>query len=198
MKLYLSLLGFLVCSLVSGTERTNNLLAIYLVVDKIPHEGLRQGTIKPDGIQLIPEPVLTDADFVGYDRNNHTIEITPRAAKRLAKQIARKQFGPRRSTIIKTKDAVNFLNGDCADEPFVLVACGKPVYVGVFKSMISSSSYRVPTLGFAGIEKRKRLRVVSFLSHYVREEIRVNGERITRPDVRSHPIVLEALNKLGL
>jgi len=108
----------------SAHGRTNaltastNLLAIYLVADKIPDEQLRNHTATD--VRLAPTPILADADFVTCDVTKDTFVITPPAAIR---------FG---------------IATFAARVPYVMVAEGKRIYLGVFDTSVSSSRTGLP------------------------------------------------------
>ena len=97
-------------------------LAIYLVADQIPLNSLVDGTATPPGLSLRTPPILSDADFVAWDTTNHSLVITPTAAKRVI--------------------------GSCdfREVPFVLMAEREPVYLGLFGTGISSHSAAVPVI----------------------------------------------------
>ena len=97
-----------------------NTLAIYLVADDVARNSITYGTATPAGLRLNPQPILSDADFVAWDVTNHTFVITPTAAKRVA--------------------------GGCTGGPFVLMASGEPIYLGLFGTSVSSSSVAVPVI----------------------------------------------------
>jgi hypothetical protein len=106
-----------------GAEATNS-LAIYLVLvpGEVPYRSIEEGTATSTGLKLEVPVLLSDKDFVAYNTTNYTFVITPDAAQRVGER--------------------------CHDNqtPFVVVACGEPIYLGVFTSRYSSLSSGVPTI----------------------------------------------------
>lgn len=107
---------------VSAEPASTNVLALYLVAEEVSRNSIIDGTAKASGWQLQHPPILSDADFVSWDPLSHSFVVDPTAAKRLV--------------------------GTCLDRnaPFVLAARGEPVYLGVFWTLTSSSSSRVPVI----------------------------------------------------
>ena len=105
-----------------AADRTTNLISIHLVADKVPRISLVKRSPTPEGLKLTDPPILSDTDFIGWNVTNHTFVITPAAAKRLV--------------------------GSCSwrEKPFVLLANGEPIYVGMFGTSVSSISAGVPTI----------------------------------------------------
>jgi hypothetical protein len=104
-----------------------NVLAFYFVADGVSDDALRHGTATPFGLRLITDPILSDNDFLAWDTRKHSFVITPAAAIRLV--------------------ASSFDH----DVPFVLMASGEPIYVGMFESRNSSSIKAVPEIATWGI-----------------------------------------------
>jgi len=71
----------------------------------------------------MPEPIISDADLVAWNVTRHTFIITPTAAKRLIGQ-----------------------QGLGGHGQFVLMTSGQPIYLGMFGSSTSSSSYALPVI----------------------------------------------------
>ena len=107
----------------AGAEATNS-LAIYLVLvpGEVPYRSIEEGTATPTGLKLEVPVLVSDKDFVAYSTTNYTFVITPDAAQRVADRCRHDQT------------------------PFVLVACGEPIYLAVFTSRFSSSGSGVPTI----------------------------------------------------
>jgi hypothetical protein len=99
---------------------STNLLAIYLVAERIPDEQLRNHTATVTDVRLAPTPILADDDFVTCDLTKDTFVITPAAAIR---------FG---------------IATFAARVPYVMVAEGKRIYLGVFDTYVSSSGTGLP------------------------------------------------------
>jgi len=111
-----------------------NRLSIHFVVNEIPYESIQNGTATPFGLDLLAEPILSDADFISFNTNDHTFAITAEAAKRMAL----KWCGFHSHTVAATGEIMYELSGP--DTPFVLLACGEPIYLGVLTCVFSSDS----------------------------------------------------------
>jgi hypothetical protein len=110
-----------------------NTLAIYLVTDRVPVESIILGTTTPAGLKLATTPLVSDTDFKSYDLTTHTFTVpAPIGAKIVT---AGFEHGP---------------------APFVLVAGGQSIYVGVFTTSASSTSSDLPTIevGIPGADER--------------------------------------------
>jgi hypothetical protein len=107
----------------SSTNRSTvptNVLALYLVDGSAVERFLTNGT--GEGLKLVPQPILSDADFVDWDVTNHTFVITPAAAIRVGVECNNRT------------------------RPFVMVAEGVPVYLGGFWTHVSSDFCGVPVV----------------------------------------------------
>jgi hypothetical protein len=129
-----------------GGEQATNYLSIFLIAREVPRDSLLYGTIKPEKENFMSTPILSDADFKSYDWTDHVFTIKAEAARRLFNERAklRKSGAPIRRVADKT---VYGFGGQ--DTPFLLVASGEPIYVGVFSSPLSSASYDLPTVWLA-------------------------------------------------
>ncbi len=107
----------------NAPKATTNVLAIYLLADRVPVEQLRNHTATLENVKLAGTPILADADFVTLDLTNSTFVITPAAAIR---------FG-----------IATFAN----QVPYVMLAEGQRIYLGVFDSYAFSSG---ASLGLPG------------------------------------------------
>jgi len=109
-----------------GQDATNsvtastNALAIYLLAERVPDKQLRDHTATVENVKLATSPVLADPDFVTCDVSKNSFVITPRAAIRLG--------------------VATFANR----VPYVLVAEGHRIYLGVFDTYVSSSGTGLP------------------------------------------------------
>jgi len=71
----------------------------------------------------MPTPIISDAELVSYDTTNHTFSVTPPARERVSQRCTHS-----------------------LQVPFVVVAEGEAVYVGVFTTMLSSWSSGIPAI----------------------------------------------------
>ena len=126
------LLALCTCSLaLHSAMATTNLLSIHLVAEWEPNRP-------PHGIlKLISPPVLTDADFVSFDVTNQIFTITPDAARRLEAKI---KNGP------PTWLQGGFFELIPYPTACVVKASGEAVYVGLFGTRFSSSSFDGPVM----------------------------------------------------
>ena len=197
MKRSLILLILSVPGLAGAAEAKTNRLAIYLAVEGPPREALLNGTARPGGLRLDPEPLLSDADFVAYDKTNHTFDVTPKTAERLVRRL----LGPKGRTALAPREVEMYLFAGFDYRPFVLTASGKPIYVGAFSSNASSSFFPlVPTIMYS---PRPSPRGKSAAN--VRLAIEWHGKDPGAPvaqrsheDLRNDPSILAALQGLGL
>jgi hypothetical protein len=198
MKLYSVLLSLFICLALNGAEASTNRLAIYLVAEAVTQKQLDDGTVEPEGVKLMPQPVLSDADFVSYNSTNHSFGITPEAANRLAHSLKPGRYGP----IVTEQDALDCLWAKLDPKAFVLVASGQRIYVGVFRSFFSQAEvfYR----GYPLIWSRnpwvveKLPRRVTFDIVSAEDILPLPGKQRTERDVRDDPRILGALKELGL
>lgn len=107
-----------------GTNQpATNQLAIHLVAEEVPWKAVVDGTVAPSGLKLMPKPIIADADLLAYNASNHTVTVTRAAARRMVEALDAK-----------------------LQVPFVLLACGEPIYVGVLTTYLSSTSSGVPAI----------------------------------------------------
>lgn len=123
----------------NSSPKITNTIAFYLSVDDpekyrnldkmLPEENrsaiteaMMQSNITLLGMRVMAEPVLQDTDFLSWNVTNHTFVITPQAAIRL--------------------------DSWCRDRwlKFVLAACGEPVYIGWFDTMVDSNAKSMPVI----------------------------------------------------
>jgi hypothetical protein len=114
----------------ASTPGSSNTLAIYLLAEKRGH--------KLDKLKLEAAPVLADRDFVWFNTNNHQFAIKVEAAKRLGRRL---NEGLPVGDPWVGADGVLRYDVEGSDTPFVLMASGERIYVGMFSSEYSSSSY---------------------------------------------------------
>lgn len=152
---------FVVCS----TESTNK-LAIHLATNSVSQASIISGTAKPEGIRLVPEAIISDRDLLAYDRSNHSFRLTAEATARVH-EVCRKRL----------------------QTPFVLLAGGERIYVGVFTSPLSSISAAVPsiTLWFSESETN---------NFRIERGYPAPSASPPEPDPRSDARVLRAINTL--
>ena len=185
-----------VLSFQSATAQPTNLLALYraksipLTAFANPAASNRWDAIThPELVSVETTPLLSDTDFVSYNRTTHQFEISAEAARRLSSTLS--------SAYPRTlRDGEKIYAFDGSDTPFVLFASGKPIYLGWFSSPVSSTHYSNPTIWcdeFSITPARKT--PVKF--HIRGWEDRTNPPK-KYPDVRTDKRVFEALKKLKL
>ena len=164
-----------------------NTLAICMVAERIPRESLLHGTVKPGRLALAAEPLLCDRDFVSYDPTNHEFTVTAVAAKRLAKRLGIAGAPALHHSGLAVYDL------EWRNTPFVILASGDPVYVGVLSTPLSSHGYRLPVV-------MPRVPYVEATeTNAVPFHIEVMAERgHSWTDPRRDPRILAALRTLGL
>jgi hypothetical protein len=106
------------------------MLAIYLVAEEVPQLSLRAGTARPEGWKLKPRPEFSDFDFLDYNPTNHAFTVTLDAARRVDSS--------------SVKEGLYHLS--YLEIPFVVVAGGERIYLGMCWSPPSSRSYGVPVM----------------------------------------------------
>src|SRR6266436_158731 len=112
------MLASALCSIVRRAEAATNLLAIHLMAEKADREAVLAGTRRVEDVELVPDPLLSDHDFISYDRTNHIFAVTAEAAKRLSMSMMRRD-GPSLTT-----DGKKVYHFDGPDMPFVLFVSG--------------------------------------------------------------------------
>ena len=185
-----------VVSVQSATAQPTNLLALHraksipLTAFANPAASNHWDAItRPELVSVETTPLLSDTDFVSYNRTTHQFEISAEAARRLSSTLS--------SAYPRTlRDGETIYAFDGSDTPFVLFASEKPIYLGWFSSPISSTHYSNPTIScdeFSITPARKdpvKFRIRGW-------EDRSNPPK-AYPDIRSDKRVLEALKKLKL
>jgi len=105
-----------------------NLLAIHLVAEEVllhtNGNSLRPSPELLPMVRVLAEPMISDGDLVAWDQAKHTFVITPTAAKRLIRNHLELRGGGQ----------------------FMLMTHGRPIYLGIFESSVSSLSYIVPVI----------------------------------------------------
>jgi hypothetical protein len=153
----------------SPTESgSTNAFAIYLVAEKVDRAIIAYGRGDWTRFQLAKEPIISEKDILSYNFANHTLVLTPEAAQRI----------PRRPL---------------PEVPFIVMAGGQRIYLGVFNSMFSSSSTAVPTItveeGTLGTNQQAN----SFLI----KRAYAGPEFALGPDRRSDPRIRAALGAIN-
>ncbi|HOC54594.1 MAG TPA: hypothetical protein PKI20_03105 [Verrucomicrobiota bacterium] len=95
--------------------------AIYTVAEPVDRRLLARGSGECSKIALSPAPVISNADILNYDLATHTLRLAPEARARLPRP-------------------------PVPGTPFVVTAEGKPIYLGVFVTSVSSMSFAVPSI----------------------------------------------------
>lgn len=121
----LCLFGLMLAAGVCGvcSAESTNKLAIHLATNSVSQASIINGTARPEGIRLVPEAIISDRDLLAYDPSNHSFRLTAEATARVH-EVCRKRL----------------------QTPFVLLAGGERIYVGVFTSPLSSISADVPSI----------------------------------------------------
>jgi hypothetical protein len=123
MKLCSLLTMLLVSTTAHAAEPFTNHLAVHLLANRGAWSSNR--TLKPYGLDLIAKPIISDGDFVTFDVTNQTFTTTADAAQRLNGQF----------------------HTSLQPIPFVLVASGEPIYVGMFEPQFKAYvSFDVPVV----------------------------------------------------
>jgi hypothetical protein len=185
----IALLALCFCAVGYAGEVVTNRLAVHLLDENLSRDTLR--IEKPDALRLVSPPILSDADFVRYDTATHVFAITAESAKRLSIKLTG-LVGPARRPAEDTGYLLNW-----RDTPFVLVADGEPIYLGMFSTPNSSTIYsRSPTV--FPIE----MFVPSDSTNSVKLKIELvrlgQNEEGPETDLRNDKRILEAIKKLRL
>lgn len=114
------LLGLILLT-VDGWAETTNTFGIYLTADPVDSRITVDGTGDWSKVALQPRPIISAADIISYDRTRHAMKLRPEVFARLPKPS---------------------VNGT----PFVAMAGGEKIYLGVFTTPVSSLSFAVPTI----------------------------------------------------
>lgn len=125
MKIYFAVTvgSLLIATLVGRAAECTNKFAIHLVTDQVSQDSILKGTARPEGLKLSAQPIISDSDLVSYDTNKHALSVRPAVVARV-EEACKKRL----------------------QTPFVLLACGERVYVGIFSSPYSSFSAELPTI----------------------------------------------------
>lgn len=191
MKIICALLGFSICSGLNATEMLTNQLSLHLVDPSISRSALLAGQIKFKAVKLVPQPVLSDVDFISYEKTSHVFAVSVDTAKRMAERL-----GSASTTIISGEPFYGF---SWQDTPFVLVAAGEPIYLGVFSCVTSSGDYPLPRIyPQKNLVSSYSTNNVTFVITLRRGESPRGGAVNDYPDMRSDPRILASLKKLNL
>ena len=164
-KRNLILLAIVALCSVRGAETTNS-FGIYLTSEPVDKRIIAYGRGDWSRIRLSEFPLISAADIVSYDLRSHALRLRSEALARM----------PRPSV---------------EGTPFVVVASGQRVYLGVFTSSDSSREFAVPN-----IMVDRRVLVTNQISDILVIE---RGSLGTAPDPRGDQrikTVLAALHKL--
>ena|SRR6266498_3329021 len=179
----------LIAQTIGEASNITNRLAMYFIADKVPRDDLVNGTAKVNEMTLAREPILSDSDFLAYSVTNHQFTITAEAAKRLAIGTSG------RGTAATSTGVVGYhLDGE---RPFVLVASGERIYVGIFSSPTSSTMYFFspfvyPSVPFVPEHSASPIKLrINF-------QVLPNDKRRDAPDPRDDPRFLTVVKALGL
>ena len=120
--------ALLTCAIGGVAVRANapaanaDVFAIYLVADAVDATITGYGRGDWSRLRLEASPLITGDDLVSYEWSTHSMKLRPDALAKI----------PARPSV--------------SGKPFVVVANGKSVYLGVFLSILSSASFAVPTI----------------------------------------------------
>jgi hypothetical protein len=112
--------GNVAFSVVSKGEATNS-FGIYLTAETVDRHITGYGRGNWSHIRLLESPLISAADIISYNFTEHSIRLRPEALAKIPQP-------PVEGT------------------PFVVVANGERIYLGVFVTCISSMSFAVPTI----------------------------------------------------
>ncbi len=201
MRYYLIMLAICFSRMAFGGEQPTNYLSFYLLAETIPSDALVNTNIVPDGLRLMPTPILSDADLREFDWSNHTFVITAEAAKRLSSNLYKMDGFDGRPFTYESGYIGYHLCGP--DTPFVLVASGERVYVGIFSSSYSSSGYMVPFVwpdgpAFLSVSATNDVKFKIMITRLSPEYLAMFGFTNTWVDVREDKRILAALQKLSI
>jgi hypothetical protein len=207
--LKISLIGLqigLCCSLYGATNTNTYKLALF-IVKTAPKPALIGKPFDRNAIKLLDEPLLSDPDFVSYDRKTHAFSITADAARRMAKQL--KSDNPR--TLPNGESAFVMDIDELHGQAFVVVADGEIIYVGALSSPHSSfTPYPIPTISVFEVVRVDSKAPVRFkISSEKHDSPPPSGgtwlsklkrwrAKVEDADVRSDRRVMNALKELGL
>jgi len=114
----------LLCVTVGCTSRTaqrTHSFGLYLTTSPVDRRLIAYGTGDWTHVALSETPVISDADIVDYDFTTHSLRVTPAALARIPRPLVE-------------------------GTPFVVVADGQRIYLGVFTTGRSSMSFAVPNI----------------------------------------------------
>lgn len=196
----LFLLPVLLCQMASGEGSFTNYLSFHLIAESIPSDVLSDGNIKPEGLKLVPTPVLSDTDFKYFDCSNHTFVVTAESAKRLASILWRLDGFDEPMRIGSGEFAYQLCG---PDTPFVLIASGDPVYVGIFSTSTSSFGSSLPTVwpadhAFLPINATNDVKFIIRLRQPSPRLLAVPDNTNAWVDMREDKRILAALEKLSI
>jgi hypothetical protein len=157
-----------------------NLVSFHLLENDFPCGSLTGETPVPSKIKILAEPLLSDPDFIAWNPTKHTFTITHTTFKRMADKWSTAQRCP-------------------AGIPFVLMASGSPIYIGVFGSQASSISTVVPTaIPYPDVTQEKVGARTDFTTNTIFEIGRAypSDELARGPDPRDDKRLLAAVEKL--
>ena len=111
-----------------GRSDPADVFAIYLVTEPVDGRLIGYGKGDWSHLRLAPSPLVSADDIISYDFSKHAMRLQPAALARIPKAVP----GTPGSLIHGV--------------PFVVLARGQRVYLGVFVSPLSSVSFAVPSI----------------------------------------------------
>jgi hypothetical protein len=191
MKIICVLLGVIICSGLNAAEMLTNQISLHLVDPSISKSALLAGQVKVKAAKLVSQPILSDVDFISYDKTNHVFAVSVDTAKRMAERL-----GSASTTIISGE---KYYGLSWQDTPFVLVAAGEPIYLGVLSCVTSSGDYPLPSIfPQKNLISSYSTSNVTFVITLRRGESPGLGAVNDHLDIRSDPRILASFKKLNL
>jgi len=105
----------------AGRAESTNAFGIYLLDEPADQRLTTRGQGDWSRLRLATSPVISAADLVSYDLANHVIKLRPEVLAKIPRP-------------------------PVAGKPFVVVADGQRIYLGVFTSSLSSMTFAVPSI----------------------------------------------------
>ena len=152
----------------SGRGETTDVFAIYLVADRVDPRITAYGKGDWSGLRLSASPLISGNDIITYDWATHAMRLRREALARIPKP-------PVDGT------------------PFVVVANGQRVYLGVFVTVASSHTFAVPAI----YTDRQMLDPSQPADTLFIERAYPSSSFGAGPDPRSNERIKAALTKLG-
>ncbi len=148
-------------------SQTNHPFAIYFAIEPVDRRLLIRGQGDWSMIKLSSTPIISDADILSYNFSQHAMRLTPTALAQIPRPPVR-------------------------GIPFVVVANGQKIYVGVFVTGASSMSFAVPAI----VVDRRLIVTNQPIDTLVIERAYPQASFSVGPDPRSDSRIKSALGSL--